>query len=91
VPLPYRSILSVSQSGVIKFALCLPLRVLLYGYAVVSVKVNTTDCDSVNMGSIPILLPKDNCLVNSAVECLPYKEKVGGSIPSQGTKIFPDS
>ena len=27
-------------------------------YAVVSVKVNTTDCDSVNMGSIPILLPK---------------------------------
>ena len=29
----------------------------LYGYAVVSVKVNTTDCDSVNMGSIPILLP----------------------------------
>ena len=31
--------------------------VFLYGYAVVSVKVNTTDCDSVNMGSIPILLP----------------------------------
>ena len=58
----------------------------LYGYAVVSVKVNTTDCDSVNMGSIPILLPKDNCLVNSAVECLPYKKKVGGSIPSQGTR-----
>ena len=54
-------------------------------YAVVSVTVNTTDCDSVNMGSIPILLPKENCLVNSAVECLPYKEKVGGSIPSQGT------
>ena len=27
-------------------------------YGVVSVKVNTTDCDSVNMGSIPILLPK---------------------------------
>ena len=61
---------------------------LLYGYAVVSVKVNTTDCDSVNMGSIPILLPKENCLVNSAVECLPYKEKVGSSILSQGTKIY---
>jgi hypothetical protein len=29
-------------------------------YAVVSVRVNTTDCDSVNMGSIPILLPKSN-------------------------------
>ena len=27
-------------------------------YGVVSVKVNTTDCDSVNMGSIPIHLPK---------------------------------
>ena len=25
------------------------------------------------------------CLVNSAVECLPYKEKVGSSILSQGT------
>ena len=61
----------------------------LYGYAVVSVKVNTTDCDSVNMGSIPILLPKDNCLVNSAVECLPYKEKVGSSILSQGTSYAP--
>ena len=68
------------------------MRVFLYGYAVVSVKVNTTDCDSVNMGSIPILLPKENCLVNSAVECLPYKEKVGSSILSQGTnKIVPDS
>ena len=55
-------------------------------YAVVSVTVNTTDCDSVNMGSIPILLPKENCLVNSAVECLPYKEKVGSSILSQGTR-----
>jgi hypothetical protein len=29
------------------------------------------------------------CLVNSAVECLPYKEKVGGSIPSQGTNYAP--
>ena len=26
-------------------------------YGVVSVKVNTTDCDSVNMGSIPVRLP----------------------------------
>ena len=26
-------------------------------YGVVSVKVNTTDCDSVNMGSIPVQLP----------------------------------
>ncbi len=36
-----------------------------------------------------ILLPRSKfCLVNSAVECLPYKEKVGGSIPSPGTKFF---
>ena len=27
------------------------------------------------------------CLVNSAVECLLYTEKVGGSIPSQGTNL----
>ena len=47
--------------------------------------VSTSDCDSDRMGSNPIGHPKENCLVNSAVECLPYKEKVGGSIPSQGT------
>ena len=27
------------------------------------------------------------CLVNSAVECLLYTEKVGGSNPSQGTSF----
>ena len=32
-------------------------------YGVVSVKVNTTDCDSVNMGSIPILLPRSLIVV----------------------------
>lgn len=47
--------------------------------------VSTSDCDSDRMGSNPIGHPKENCLVNSAVECLPYKERVGGSIPSQGT------
>ena len=32
--------------------------------------------------------PEPNlCLVNSAVECLPYKEKVGSSILSQGTSF----
>ena len=57
----------------------------LLGVALVSA-VSTSDCDSDRMGSNPIGHPKENCLVNSAVECLPYKEKVGGSIPSQGTR-----
>ena len=39
------------------------------------------------MGSTPISHPKENCLVNSAVEGLLYTEKVGGSIPSQGTSF----
>ena len=39
------------------------------------------------IGSNPISRSKI-CLVNSAVECLPYKEKVGSSILSQGTKFM---
>ena len=42
-------------------------------YGVVSVKVNTTDCDSVNMGSIPILLPNGlgyfNWLESGLLKC----------------------
>ena len=30
------------------------------------------------------------CLLNSAVECLPYKEKVGSSILSASTKFYAD-
>ena len=59
--------------------------VVFFGVTLV-LAVSTSDCDSDRMGSNPIGHPKENCLVNSAVEGLLYTEKVGGSIPSQGTR-----
>ena len=62
------------------------MRVFLYGVVSLVVKLRIV------IPSSWVQFPYDTpCLVNSAVECLPYKEKVGGSIPSQGTKIVPDS
>ena len=55
-------------------------------YGVVSVKVNTTDCDSVNMGSIPIHLPKF-ANVAQMVEQRIENPCVTGSIPVFGTKF----
>ena len=53
---------------------------VLYCYhAVVSVKVNTTDCDSVNMGSIPILLPR-LCTIRLSVRTLPFHGSKRSSI-----------
>ena len=65
---------------------CLHLKVLLYGVVSLVVKLRIV------IPSSRVQFSYDTpCLVNSAVECLPYKEKVGSSILSQGTKIVPDS
>ena len=64
--------------------MCFSMVVVFFGVTLVSA-VSTSDCDSDSMDSNSIGHPKENCLVNSAVEGLLYTEKVGGSIPSQGT------
>lgn len=38
-------------------------------------------------GAIPAVGPNFKCPVSSAVEQLPYTERVGGSIPSPGTNF----
>ena len=53
-------------------------------YAVVSVKVNTTDCDSVNMGSIPIRLPKIYS-IRLSVRTSGFQPDKSGSTPLSST------